>query len=88
MNFNKDYYRHNQYTAAIWSMRQLAGRPVTSNPQPPLGEDPDPGLDVDCILGSDDYTALVDVLQTLGVDVLQAVHYVCSMRKAPSDHAC
>ena len=41
------------------------------------------GTDVDCLLGNSDYTDLMDVLQTLGIDVLAASRYVNAIRRKP-----
>ena len=41
------------------------------------------GTDVDCTLGADAYTAMLDVLQILGVDPVAASNFACSIRKGP-----
>ena len=41
---------------------------------------PQPGIDVDTVLSNADYVALMDVLQTMGVDVVDASRFVCAIR--------
>ena len=45
---------------------------------------PGPGIDVDSSLAQQEYTAVMDVLQTMGIDVVQACRFVDSIRKPPS----